>query len=155
MKEPYVAPPNPTGSKEGDLKVLGDWLRESDLNVTSDFAHTAPSRNGNTVALLMLGARGPQALTLGWEKSGQYDPDAILTYARPRIKTYIKHVQSFGDGVSLAYAFDVAEGSFDGCARIDDYIGVILARHAAPIPSKLAGLLDLSSGRPRPPVLDD
>lgn len=154
MKEPYAVPPAPTGSAEGDRGALSEWLLEADRISPSDYAHTVPCKNGNTVALLRLGALGPRGLLLGYDLSGEYDPGSVLMLARERVRRRLEFRRQFGSGETLENEFEVYGNSFAGCRVVDDYIGVIINAHAAPASSKLVSLLVFSPGRPRPPTLD-
>lgn len=154
MKEPYRAPPPPTGNAGEDRNALGAWLAAADKIASSDYAHTVPSRNGNTVALLRLGAMGPKGLLLGFELAGEYDPGTVLDLARERVRARLSFRRQFGSGVSLEDEFEVPLTGFSGCRTVDDYIGAIVATHASPASSRFVSRLSLSPGRPLPPSFD-
>lgn len=155
MKEPVYAPPKPTGSREGDFRVLSEWLEKLDSISTSDYGRTVPSFNGSTVALLKVGAAGLSAVTLGFGIDGGYDADAVLELVRQRVRAWLKRRQLAASGQSLEYELDAPEGSFSGCRNVDYYISAIIDAHAASATRQLVDLLEPSPGRARPPTLED
>ena len=114
MTEPYSPAPAPTGSAAADRASPATWLEAADGIAPEEYDCTCAAKNGNTVALLHLGAKGPSTLLAGAGFPGYCVTTASLDLARKRISRRLVFRQQHGSGVLLEDEFKVPAG---GSAR--------------------------------------